>query len=139
MTDAGLGEWEGVRVDAEGRVIKLDLDYNNVAGPLPSELRQLSALESLFLNNNKLSGPIPAELGQLRALAVLNLSENELSGPIPAELRQLWALEHLSVQVNPQLSGQQALHLHLQEHNPCCCFVSHRARASRLLCGFIVE
>jgi hypothetical protein len=38
MTDAELGEWEGVTVDAEGRVIKLELHANNLAGPLPSEI-----------------------------------------------------------------------------------------------------
>jgi hypothetical protein len=64
MTDAGLGEWEGVRVDAEGRVTELRLHDNNLAGPLPSELEQLSALQVLWLNNNKLTGPVPAELGQ---------------------------------------------------------------------------
>jgi hypothetical protein len=30
VTDAALGEWEGVTVDAEGRVIKLRLPSNNL-------------------------------------------------------------------------------------------------------------
>jgi hypothetical protein len=30
MTDADLGEWAGVAVDVEGRVIELELNYNNV-------------------------------------------------------------------------------------------------------------
>jgi Leucine-rich repeat (LRR) protein len=147
MTDAGLGEWQGVTVDAEGRVTKLSLGGNNLAGPLPSELQQLSALKKLWLHGNKLtgpvpaglgqlgalahlhlhfnqlSGPIPAELGQLGALTQLYLNQNQLSGPIPAELRQLGALEYLYLQGNPQLSGQAALRLHLQEHNPGCTFV----------------
>ena len=146
MTDAGLGEWDGVTVDAEGRVTELNLDSNNLAGPLPSELQQLSALKELCLNDNKLtgpvpaelgqlgalthlclhtnqlSGPIPAELGQLGALKQLYLHDNQLSGPIPAELRQLGALTHLYLHGNPQLSGQEALRLHLQEHNPGCNF-----------------
>jgi hypothetical protein len=146
MTDAGLGEWHGVKVDAEGRVIELYLGYNNLAGPLPSEFQQLSALKVLYLNNNKLTGPvpaelgqiavltvlhlqgnqlsgqIPAELGQLGALAFLSLSGNQLSGQIPAELRQLGALTQLYLYGNPQLSGQAALRLHLQEHNPGCTF-----------------
>ena len=86
MTDADLGEWLGVTVDAEGRVIKLELGWNNLAGPLPSELGQLSALQVLNLHDNKLTGQIPAELGQLEALVELDLSWNQLSGPIPAEL-----------------------------------------------------
>ena len=74
MTDAPLGEWYGVTVDAEGRVIKLDLHYNNLAGPLPRELQQLSALRALYLHGNKLTGPIPAVMGQLRALIDLYLA-----------------------------------------------------------------
>jgi hypothetical protein len=104
MTDAGLGEWFGVKVDAEGRVITLDLGYNNLAGPLPSELQQLSALQVLSLYGNKLTGSVPAELGQLGALKYLNLHTNQLSGPIPAELGQLGALTELHLHEN-QLSG----------------------------------
>jgi Leucine-rich repeat (LRR) protein len=56
-------------------------------------------------------------LGQLEVLAELDLSGNRLSGPIPAELGQLGALKTLRLQ-NNQLSGQEALRLYLQEHNP---------------------
>jgi hypothetical protein len=120
MMDAGLGEWAGVTVDEEGRVIKLELSGNYLAGPLPSGLRQLSALQVLDLSLNKLTGPIPAELGQLAVLMKLKLSWNQLSGPIPAELRQLGGLQYLNLANNQQLSGQEALCLHLQEHNPEC-------------------
>jgi hypothetical protein len=55
-TDADLGEWQGVTVDAEGRVVKLDLYRNNLAGALPpSEIQQLSALMRLDLAANKLT------------------------------------------------------------------------------------
>jgi hypothetical protein len=102
MTDADLGEWYGVAVDAEGRVIKLDLNSNKLTGPILTELGQLSALEVLRLSNNKLTGQIPAELGQLEALAELNLSWNQLSG-----------------------QGQEALRLNMQDHNPECTLVFH--------------
>jgi hypothetical protein len=121
MTDADLGEWEGVTVGAEGRVIELNLGFNNLRGRLSSELQQLSALQVLWLYGNQLTGAIPAELGQLEALTTLNLGGNQLSGPIPPELRQLGALKTLQLQ-NNQLSGQAALGLHLQEHNPGCIF-----------------
>jgi hypothetical protein len=77
MTAADLGEWEGVTVDAEGRVIRLELRSNNLAGPLPSELGQLSALQVLYLQHNKLTGPIPSELGQLETLTTLILGANQ--------------------------------------------------------------
>jgi hypothetical protein len=120
MTGAGLGAWYGVTVDAEGRVTRLELGGNNLAGPLPSELHQLSALKWLYLHANRLSGRIPADLGQLGALRILCLFNNQLSGPIPAELRQLGALTMLYLFGNQQLSGQEALRLHMQEHNPGC-------------------
>jgi hypothetical protein len=122
MTDAGLGKWYGVTVDAEGRVTKLELPNSNLAGPLPNELQQLSALQVLRLGDNTLTGPVPAEMGQLGALTHLFLQRNQLSGQIPAELRQLGALKYLFLSGNPQLSGQEALRLHLQEHNPGCKF-----------------
>jgi hypothetical protein len=121
MTDAGLGEWQGVTVDAEGRVIRLELHCNNLTGRLPSKLEQLSALQELGLSNNALTGPIPAELGWLRGLTSLILHGNQLSGPIPMELRQLGALKYCFLQSN-QLSDQEALGLHVQTHNPACNF-----------------
>jgi Leucine-rich repeat (LRR) protein len=104
MTDADLGEWEGVTVDAEGRVTELELDGNGLAGPLPSEVIQLSALQVLSLGGNKLTGAIPAELGQLTALTMLDLFGNQLTGLVPAELGQLGALTVLCLDGN-QLSG----------------------------------
>jgi hypothetical protein len=97
-TDADLGEWQGrVTVDAAGRVMMLELYSSNLAGPLPCELQQLSALQELILGDNQLAGPIPAVLGQLEALAVLDLSWNQLSGPIPAEWGQLGVLTYLNL------------------------------------------
>jgi hypothetical protein len=143
MTDAALGEWEGVTVDAEGRVTELDLWCSNLAGPLPSEIQQLSALTVLHLGMNELTGPIPAEFGQLEALEDLFLDDNQLSEAIPAELARLPALAHLDLSDNQlseaipaelarlpalealwlqgnQLSGQEAFRSQMEEHNPEC-------------------
>jgi hypothetical protein len=119
MTEAELGDWEGVEVDAEGRVVELSLDYNNLAGALPSEIQQLSALTVLNLGNNKLTGPIPAGLGQLGALKEFYLDVNQLSEAIPAELARLPALETLWLHDN-QLTGQAAFRSQMEEHNPEC-------------------
>ena len=113
MTAAELGEWEGVTVDADGRVIELALQNNGLVGSIPSDIQQLSALRKLNLSNdidddeqrkNELTGPIPAELGRLTALETLNLCDNKLTGPIPAALGQLGALTHLNLDQN-ELSG----------------------------------
>jgi Leucine-rich repeat (LRR) protein len=123
MTEAALGEWYGVKVDAEGRVVELSLNFNNLAGALPSEIQQLSALTELGLSGNKLTGAIPAELGQLGALKSLYLSGNQLSEVIPAELARLPALASLYLMNNHpagQLSGHEAFRSQMQEHNPEC-------------------
>jgi hypothetical protein len=113
MTEAELGTWHGVTVDAEGRVVELELENNSLVGCIPSDIQQLSALRELRLGNdvffgmsclNKLTGPIPAELGRLRALTKLHLQHNNLSGVVPAELGQLGALTELSLEHN-NLSG----------------------------------
>jgi hypothetical protein len=111
MTEADLGEWQGVKVDAEGRVNELLLPNNGLVGSIPSDIQQLSALQVLDLANeddkpgkNELTGPIPAELGRLAALKTLGLYNHKLSGPIPAELGQLGALTVLCLD-NNELSG----------------------------------
>jgi hypothetical protein len=113
MTEAELGEWEGVTVNAEGRVINLVLYNNGLVGSIPSDIQQLSALRVRYVGNDpdayeprkyELTGPIPAELGQLGALTELHLDGNKLSGPIPAALGQLGALTALFLQENA-LSG----------------------------------
>jgi hypothetical protein len=113
MTEADLGEWEGVTVDAEGRVTKLVLGNNGLVGSIPTDIQQLSALRELWLGNdpdndelrkNELTGPIPAELGRLPALETLDLGGNKLSGTIPAALGQLGALTVLYLDKN-ELSG----------------------------------
>ncbi|CAM9968462.1 unnamed protein product [Pylaiella littoralis] len=68
-----LGSWRGVTTNADGRVVKLKLQYLNLRGPLPPELGQLGAMEVLDLSSNSLSGTIPPKLGKLRALKRLKL------------------------------------------------------------------
>ena len=63
-----LGEWHGVSTDADGRVIVLSLDDNQLSGPIPSELGNLASLQELYLIGDQLSGPIPSELGNLANL-----------------------------------------------------------------------
>ena len=111
LTDAPLGEWYGVRVDDDGRVTGLELrGRRNRTGPIPPELGNLAALESLSLSG--MTGPIPPELGKLSALESLSLSG--MTGPIPPELGKLSALESLSLSgitgpIPPELGKLSAL------------------------------
>ena len=97
LTDAPLGEWYGVYTDASGRVVQLHLYDNDLIGPMPPELGNLSNLTWLKLISNALSGSIPAELGNLANLVSLDLGINELTGPIPPALGNLDNLESLDL------------------------------------------
>ena len=123
-TDVPLGDWYGVGVDAEGRVISLDLRdnrltgsipeelgllrhlvrlnlaANDLEGPIPNGLTLLTELEHLDLSSNTLTGAVAGELGSLKQLKDLNLGRNFLTGSIPSELGSLARLEKLGLFVN---------------------------------------
>ena len=106
LSDAPLGEWEGVTTNDDGRVVVLYLSNNFLSGEIPPELGSLSNLTALSLDTNAFSGEIPPELGSLSNLAELDLRNNALSGEIPAELGSLSNLTHLrllSNLTNPRL------------------------------------
>ncbi|CAM9956223.1 unnamed protein product [Ectocarpus sp. 12 AP-2014] len=63
-----LGSWHGVTTNAEGRVVKLELE----GGPEPNP--------GGFERGNSIIGAIPPEFGRLGALTTLYLGGNQLSG-----------------------------------------------------------
>ena len=98
LTEKPVGQWHGVTTDRAGRVTRLSLEDNNLAGDLPPEVGNLGRLEQVFLDANSLTGAIPPELGRLARLDWLGLSGNELSGVIPPELGNLGSLEGLGLE-----------------------------------------
>ena len=105
LSDAPLGEWHGVSVDAEGRVTRLRLVRNGLSGAIPPEIGDLTELQYLTLAENpRLSGSVPSTLGRLHSLQILWLNYNRLSGPIPPELGNLIRLTRLSIGGN-RMSG----------------------------------
>ena len=104
LTDAPLGEWSGITVASDGRVIGLRLSGNGLTGPVPPELGRLGRLIELYLDSNELTGSIPPELGNLALLRKLFLNKNQLTGAIPAQLGNLLKLQVLSLSDN-QLTG----------------------------------
>lgn len=95
--------WFGITC-AEGHVNHLELEYNYLQGPIPSELGNLTELVNLMLHVNGLTGTIPATLGNLIHLEILSLGSNLLSGSIPPELGNLTVVRLLGMSTN-QLSG----------------------------------
>ena len=101
LSELPLGDWHGVTLDSEGRVIQLVLDENNLQGPIPSEIGQLNELENLSLRDNGVSGVLPVELGKLKTLSRLDLASNRLTGTVPIGIvGELTNLEILDLQSN---------------------------------------
>ena len=105
LTDAPLGDWYGVEVDDQGRVVELGFRANRLRGRIPRELGSLAHLQRLALRRDALAGPIPSELGNLANLERLDLHANALTGPIPTELANLANLERLDL-TNNHLGGR---------------------------------
>ena len=98
--------WYGVSCNPAGdSVVGIEMSSNNLNGPLPAELLNLTNLELLNLYDNFLSGSIPPEFGNLAQLKLLNLGFNLLSGPLPPELGNLGNLVELEISLQ-YLSGQ---------------------------------
>ena len=105
LSKAPISEWFGVNTDDNGRVVGLDLVFNQLNGSIPPELSNLANLRELVLRHNQLSGEIPPEIGNLSKLEYLFLDNNQLSGEIPADLGRLSNLLELFLYSN-QLSGE---------------------------------
>lgn len=95
--------WYGVTCNSSG-VTHLIPYNNNLIGPIPSSLGNLSNLTYLRISENQLTGPIPSELGDLSSLTYLDLNYNQLTGPIPSSLGNLSNLTTLLLITN-QLTG----------------------------------
>ncbi len=68
---------------------ELHLGNNELTGPIPPEIGNLTNLTWLDLGNNGLIGSIPPEIGNLTNLTHLNLRYNQLNGEIPESICDL--------------------------------------------------
>jgi hypothetical protein len=89
LVSPAVCSWHGITCAGESgaqHVAAINLDQNNLIGPLPSTLSGLSSLSTLDLYDNLLGGSIPAALGSIPTLIYLDLGLNLLEGPIPYPL-----------------------------------------------------
>ena len=99
-TNAPFEDWQGITLDGQGRVSRLDLRGQGLDGTLPSSIATLTYLTHLTLDDNNLEGPIPPELGTLEDLVHLRAHSAALTGGLPGELGNLENLEQLDLSDN---------------------------------------
>jgi GEVED domain/CARDB/Secretion system C-terminal sorting domain/Domain of unknown function DUF11 len=74
-----INTWHGVTLNADGCVLRLRLEINNLVGTIPN--LNIPNLDGLYLYENKLSGTIPNF--NLPKVEQIYLSMNQLTGTIP--------------------------------------------------------
>ncbi|GEM_PF-2424337 len=115
-TNDPLNLWDGVTIDENGHVIKLEFSDNNLTGTLPASIENLKYLQVLSIERSIygsdppkpsgcITGPIPAAIGKLTNLTQLSLYNQQLTGSIPNEIGNLTHLTSLILN-NNQLSGE---------------------------------
>ncbi|KAM3383437.1 receptor-like protein 19 [Capsicum galapagoense] len=100
--------WDGVTCDMlTGYVIGLDLHLTNLSGSIHpnSSLFQLRHLQTLNFAYNNLSGPIPYSIGNLTQTRELNFGYNHFTGHIPSTISKLKHLTLLDLSSN-SLGGE---------------------------------
>ncbi|XP_006600074.3 LOW QUALITY PROTEIN: receptor-like protein EIX1 [Glycine max] len=86
------------------KLVSLQLQGNEIQGPIPGGIRNLTLLQNLDLSFNSFSSSIPDCLYGLHRLKFLNLGDNNFHGTISDALGNLTSLVELDLSYN-QLEG----------------------------------
>ncbi len=84
--------WFGLGFDADGCLLSIDLDKNNLSGELPEDLRYLRTLQHLSLADNNIGGQLPDIWEDLRQINRIYLQENQFSGAVPNSITTIDSL-----------------------------------------------
>ena len=87
LGDGLLSDWFGIETDALGRVSELVLSSNGLSGSLPREVGDLQGLTKLDVGGNELWGPLPQSLTNL-SLQELRYASTELCVPDDDSFRE---------------------------------------------------
>ncbi|XCF07622.1 T9SS type A sorting domain-containing protein [Tamlana crocina] len=115
-TTKAISSWYGI-TETNGRVTGIDLGYqNNVSGSIPSEIGDLTELETFWIQASSITGEIPSSIGNLTKLRQLVLYYTYgIIGSIPASIQNCTNLEWIYLSGNelegtiPDLSGLNSL------------------------------
>ena len=91
--------FDGIQ-NAQDSFAHLIADKLHIGGAIPSELFQLTALETLSMAFSDLSGPISNDIGLMTGLTSLFLYDNNLIGQLPTGFANLVKLKVLSLAKN---------------------------------------
>ena len=127
MTPQTMGEAVGVEVDADGRVVILDMQKVTTA---PYD-------DGYLTTGNGLAGVLPQEIGNLKQLAVLNLKQNFFHGEIPDVFEGFTELERFSLSgMTWEMNLERRINWHESDHrrvsyddNP----FSHSTRGKKIM------
>ncbi len=104
-TQAPVSEWYGIRSVEKHRVTRIDLQANNLVGPLPERFYDLTQLKTIWIADNKVEGKLSKKIGHLEKLVLLGFPGNQLIGKIPEEIYNLSELNQISLERN-QFEGK---------------------------------
>ncbi|CDP07950.1 unnamed protein product [Coffea canephora] len=82
----------------------INMDNNEFTGSIPSTIGKLTHLDRIYLEHNRLQGSIRAELCQMMMLGDLHLNENFLSCPTPCCLGEITSLRRVCLHLNNLMS-----------------------------------
>ncbi|MEK6220804.1 MAG: hypothetical protein N2D54_00975, partial [Chloroflexota bacterium] len=100
ITVCSATNWFGVSCNGDPSVTGIALTSNNLAGPIPTSIDDLTNLVTLNINDNSLTGSIPVEITNLTNLTYLNLQFTGLGGNIPTDIGNLNNLTQLLISFN---------------------------------------
>ena len=96
-----LCKWNGIVCDSTGTVSEIIISGAKLNGTLAQfNFTPFLDVTRFDLSNNNLSGPIPSEIGQLTKLQYVSFLNNHLTGTIPYQFRNLQKVWHLDLGSN---------------------------------------
>uniref|UniRef100_A0A5B6ZGU6 non-specific serine/threonine protein kinase n=1 Tax=Davidia involucrata TaxID=16924 RepID=A0A5B6ZGU6_DAVIN len=78
--------FSGVSCDEDSRVISINISSVPLFGTIPPEIGLLNKLVNLTLVNDNLTGPLPIQMSNLTSIKFINLSSNAFQGDFPGNM-----------------------------------------------------